>query len=230
MDCLTVGTRNLYRFVSDEAKTNMYVLVEKNQALIVDPHISDEVLAFLRQKEIIECTVFLTHEHSDHTCGLAGLQELFDIIVICQSSCAETIADRDRNDPRLTIAMLSIQDSKNGTNTADSFLNKYREFEYEADLSFETEFEYFWQKDKFTFRATPGHSPGGCCICWNNTAIFTGDSLMMSLPVITRFPGGSTRDYKNKTLPFLRSLDQKLVALPGHGHTFQLGDALAKVL
>ena len=53
---------------------------------------------------------------------------------------------------------------------------------------------------------------------------------MMSMPVITRFPGGSTRDYKDKTLPFLYSLDQKLVALPGHGHTFLLGDALAKVV
>ena len=207
----------------------MYVLVEDKLALIVDPHISDELSDFLKQKGVIECTIFLTHEHSDHICGIPDLQKFCKITVICQEFCAKTIVDRERNSPKLTVAMLSIQDSKNGKDTANSFLKKYKEFEYVADLSFESDFEYTWKSESFVFHATPGHSPGGCCICWNDTAIFTGDSLMVSIPVITRFPGGSTKDYKTITVPFLHSLDSNLVALPGHGQIFRLGDALVGI-
>ena len=67
MDCLTIGKRSLYRFISDEAKTNMYVLTENSRALVVDPHLSDDAIIFLKQQGIVECTLLLTHEHSDHT-------------------------------------------------------------------------------------------------------------------------------------------------------------------
>lgn len=229
MECLTIRGNILYRFVSVEVKTNMYVLMQKNFALIVDPHLSEELLHLLNEHGITDCTVLLTHEHADHTCGIPVLQRQFGISVICQNACAETLATVERNRPALTVAMLSIQDNRNGTNTVGAFLDKYEEFEYDADFTFESRYELEWCNDRFVFTATPGHSEGGCCICWNDSAIFTGDSLMVSIPVITRFPGGSTKDYKIKTVPFLRSLDSNLVALPGHGQIFRLGDALAGI-
>lgn len=39
MECLSFHGKNLYCFLSEESKTNMYVLVEDKLALIVDPHI-----------------------------------------------------------------------------------------------------------------------------------------------------------------------------------------------
>ena len=229
MECVTIGEHSFYRFVSDEVKTNMYVLMEKNHALIIDPHLSEEALRLLNKYAITNCTVLLTHEHSDHTCGIPELLKRFRLNVICHQKCAETLASIKNNQPAMTVAMLSIQDSRNGTNTVRSFLEKYEEFKYDADIAFESTYEFFWCGHKFIFTATPGHSKGGCCICWNDTAIFTGDSLMVSIPVITRFPGGSTKDYKTITVPFLRSLDSNLVALPGHGQIFRLGDALAGI-
>ena len=230
MDCLTIGKRSLYRFISDEAKTNMYVLTENSRALVVDPHLSDDAIIFLKQQGIVECTLLLTHEHSDHTCGIPEFEKYFTLNVICQQACAESIATPDNGQLSLTVAMFSIQDSKNGTRTVESFLEKYQAFEYQADITFKSTFEWIWQQEKFVFTATPGHSRGGCCICWHDTAIFTGDSLMVSIPVITRFPGGNTRDYETKTLPFLRTLDQNLVALPGHGEIFRLGDAVERAV
>ncbi|WP_291971450.1 hypothetical protein [Candidatus Symbiopectobacterium sp.] len=33
----------------------------------------------------------------------------------------------------------------------------------------------------------------------------------------SRFPGESTKDYNNITLPFLKSLDEDMLCFPGHG-------------
>ena len=89
---------------------------------------------------------------------------------------------------------------------------------------FDSDFEFFWYQHKFVFTFTPGHSNGGCCINWNDTVIFVGDSLLQIFPVITRLPGGSMKQYKNITLPFLKSLSKDLVVLPGHGPTFRMAD------
>ena len=69
---------------------------------------------------------------------------------------------------------------------------------------------------------TPGHSPGSCCIRIDNMYVFTGDSLILDTPVITRFPGGSLELYESETLPFLRNLPGDTVILPGHGAPFCL--------
>lgn len=52
---------------------------------------------------------------------------------------------------------------------------------------------------------------------------------MVSIPVITRFQVGSTKDYKAKTVPFLRSLDSNLVVFLGYDQFFRLGDALDRM-
>ena len=77
-----------------------------------------------------------------------------------------------------------------------------------------------------SFHHIPGHSQGSCCILLNNKVLFTGDSLLAEYPVITRFPGGSSKDYKNISLPFLKSLNPNLVVYPGHGKSERLGNIL----
>lgn len=74
------------------------------------------------------------------------------------------------------------------------------------------------------FVSTPGHTAGSCCIIWNDTTVFTGDSLLLNTPTITRLPGGSTKQYKNITLPFLKSLPRDMFVLPGHGPEFRMAD------
>lgn len=61
------------RFVSPEVGTNMYVMTDGSLALVVDSHNSEEALSFLKENGVTTCTVLLTHEHPDHTCGLHAL-------------------------------------------------------------------------------------------------------------------------------------------------------------
>ena len=212
------------RFVSPEVGTNMYVMTNGSLALIIDSHNSEEVLSFLKANDVTACTVLLTHEHPDHTCGLHALQQYFSTTIVCQSLCGEAIASLENNRPTLVTAMLSIQDSRNGTNNAEAFLSRYEEHTYHADIVFDARHYFEWCGEQFHLVHTPGHSRGSCCILWNDHTIFTGDSLLHGMPVITRLPGGSTSLYRTVTVPFLNTLDKKLLALPGHGAEFGLKD------
>lgn len=228
MDRLTAASREIFRFVSEDVRTNMYVLLEETRALVVDPHPSAEVLALLQGSGVAECTVLLTHEHPDHISGLYTLQELrktrWKTKIICQEACGRAIASRDNCHPALVVAMLAIQDSRNGTDTAEHFRQNYEPRTYVADVTFGERLELDFGREHFTLVSTPGHTPGSACILWNHAAVFTGDSLLRDMPVITRLPGGSTKRYREVTLPFLQSLDRNLLVLPGHGPEFRMAD------
>ena len=203
MERLTIGSRFLLRFVSEDVRTNMYIFLDGTRFLVIDPHPASEALAFLRKAGVSECTVLLTHEHPDHTCGIYSLQREWKTELICQEACGCAIADLNNNHPALIVAMLAVQDMRNGTNTAEHFRQYYEAHVYIPDVTFSTKFELKWGQERFFFVSTPGHTAGSCCIIWNDTTVFTGDSLLLNTPTITRLPGGSTKQYKNITLPFL---------------------------
>ena len=224
MERLTIGSRFLLRFVSEDVRTNMYIFLDGTRFLVIDPHPASEALAFLRKAGVSECTVLLTHEHPDHTCGIYSLQREWKTELICQEACGCVIADLNNNHPALIVAMLAVQDMRNGTNTAEHFRQYYEAHVYIPDVTFSTKFELKWGQERFFFVSTPGHTAGSCCIIWNDTTVFTGDSLLLNTPTITRLPGGSTKQYKNITLPFLKSLPRDMFVLPGHGPEFRMAD------
>lgn len=203
----------------------MFIVLRNDMALIVDPHISEEALSFLKKNGIENITVFLTHEHPDHTCGVKQLSENFDIKLICQENCAESISCERNNRPILMIFMLAEFDKRNGTNIASNFQKQFPVYSCHADLKFDKVFNYKWNQEEFIFTSTPGHSRGSCCIYWKNiNAVFTGDSLIKDTPVITRFFGGSIRDYNEITVPYLEALDDDVFVFPGHGDFFLMKD------
>lgn len=224
MERLRLEDRELFRFVSAETGTNMYALLDYEKALIIDPHPSDELTRLLNETIARACTILLTHEHADHSWGIRSLEDLCQTCLICQRHCADCIADKKNDTAAFVRAMLSIQDSRQGTNRAEDFLKRYKPHSYKADIVFDQEYFLDWGQERFVLTHTPGHSPGSCCIVWNKAAVFTGDSLMRDEAVITRIPGGSAKDYQSITAPFLNSLDRDLVALPGHGPYFRLRD------
>lgn len=220
----------VFQFVSPIIKANMYVLIKENEALVIDPHENSEMMALLDKNQVKEVKVLLTHEHPDHTCGIPALKKKYSQQLICQQKCAEFIADKRNNRPILIAFILAAQDEKNDTHTEQEFLKSVKEYECNADIVFDKTLNYDWHNEHFVFYHIPGHSQGSCCIVMNDEVVFTGDSLLADYSVITRFPGGNTKDYKNISLPLLGSLNPDLLVLPGHGKSEKLEKILKDTL
>ena len=70
MEKLHFDDLNIYVSVYEYINSNMYVLIEQNEVLVVDPHKNSEVENLLLKSNVQKVTVLLTHEHCDHTSGL----------------------------------------------------------------------------------------------------------------------------------------------------------------
>lgn len=225
----SISNQSLKVFTSPYIEENMYLLIKEDKALVIDPNGEKEALDLLKQNNIQEITIFLTHEHPDHTCGVPILQKNFKTKLICQQACAEYISDKVNNRSMIIELILLFQDEKKGTHNADFYPYPQNEYECQADITFKEDFSYEWQGEHFVFCHTPGHSQGSCCIIWNDKAVFTGDSLLKNMPVITRFPGGNTKQYHEITKPYLDSLSGDIIVLAGHGESFMLKEIREKV-
>ena len=218
----------VYRFESEWIGTNMFVLICKGNALIVDPHPDDEALDLLKKENIEELSILLTHEHPDHTHGVPWFLEHFVTKLICSRATAEAIKD-ERNNRPLTIALsVAEKDKENGTNLLSRLMNDFGKYECHADTVFDDIFSFEFAGVSFEFTATPGHSKGSCCIRMNDAAVFTGDNLIWNTPVITRFPGGNLKEFNEKTKPYLDALPEDITVFPGHGRTFQMKEVREK--
>ena len=175
---------------------------------------------------VSKATVFLTHEHPDHTVGIPWLKEKFPVTVVCSKKCAETIAVEKNNRPYLMTFVLAQQDEQNGTHLSEKFAETVRPFTCIADAVFDDEMSYVWQGFNFNFKRAPGHSKGGGLIYFGSEAVFTGDNLILNTPAITRFPGGSQRDFETQTKPLLDALLSGTLILTGHGAVFKKGTAI----
>lgn len=215
----------LYRFESEFVGTNMYLIFSGGEALAVDPHFDEEADKILKENAVRKVTVFLTHEHPDHTQGLPWLKNSFDTEIVCQEQCAASIAVEKNNRPYLITFVLSQKDEKNGTRLLEKFKKTVCPYAFQSDITFDKELDYDWHGQHFHFRYTPGHSKGSCCITVNSEAVFTGDSLIFGTSVITRFPGGSKEDFETKTKPYLNTFADETIVLAGHGKTFKMKEA-----
>lgn len=202
----------------------MYLIIEGDSALVIDPQDNAEAFDLLEKANVKTVDILLTHEHTDHTSGIPAFLEKYGSKIICQKDCAEYIADEQNNRPLLITFILTEKDRLEGSNLLNSFNAEYKLFTCQADVVFANKMSFDWKNHTIEMVSTPGHSVGSCCIIVDNAVIFTGDSLIPYLPTITRFPGGSTKNYKNITLPFLKSLDENLIVLPGHREMCKLAD------
>jgi len=202
------------RYVVDSFLSNTYLIYEQSRAdneiiMVVDPHFTCELerrLGCLKPKVVY---IALTHEHYDHTTGINWLLDNYDCKIICHSECGKKIANKRNNRP-LSI-MSQISEAKKYLYEAPN--------EYKADVVFEKELLLECFGGKIRFIHTPGHTSGSCCIEVGKYR-FTGDSMILNTPVITRFPTGSEEEYQGITLPYLKDISEECIIAPGHGVMF----------
>lgn len=217
----------IYRAEFEYINSNMYVILDEDEAIIIDPNKNEDILELLNKNNIKKITIILTHEHPDHTSGIGWFQSKFNSKLICNEFCAEYISKKERMLPKLISFVLQEKDKKNGTNIYEKFKKNFVLKTYKADIAFKNNYKFNSKNHKFVMFNILGHSLGSCAIILDNKYVFTGDTIFKDNPVITVFKGGNKNALINQTLPFLsQRLNEDMIILPGHGESFKLGEIM----
>lgn len=211
--CGYIDNKPIYRFVFEPIRSNMYIVICDNAALIVDPFINDSVKKFLLDKNVTDATIILTHEHYDHVSGVNAVRELCKCTVISNIHTKHVVEAEDNNLAKYYLALF-VYRPEDEKLARELLINNYTCM---VDISFENCYEMDWHSIHFEMRNTPGHSDGSICIVMSNNYIFTGDTLVGGAQIITRLPGGSRQKYFEVTQKYLQSLDDNMYVFPGHG-------------
>lgn len=141
------------------------------------------------------CGVFLTHGHHDHVFGLNRLIESFpQCKVYASEDCARMLASSKAN------------------------LSAYIEmpFVYEGEVSILHDGDQveLFHNVLLTAFATPGHNPS-CMSFIIDDYLFTGDSYIPGVKVVTNLPGGS-KLMAQKSVEKITNIAQGKIICPGH--------------
>lgn len=211
------------RFIFEPLQSNMYLILENNKALIIDPCVSQEVCKILIDRHIKNISVILTHEHFDHISGIPMLKENFEIYVTAHKDVNKIVSDSCN---RITSRYASTFIGRDQETLQIVKDQCKRQIVFSVDRIFEKSCDFMWGEHSLHLVNTPGHTPGSICIILDHKYLFTGDSLIPEKSVVTRFVGGNMKSYQEMTIPFLNSLDKELIVFPGHGESMKLGEML----
>lgn len=203
-------------------QSNMYLVIEKEHGIMIDPCIIANAQKLLNAHNIILDYAFLTHEHCDHITGVDWARQQ-GAKIICSDICAKKIQDPKLNAARYYNDSSVVQKRLRGVDVAIP-----ENFACYADLFFNNTLYITWQQHSVEIRKTPGHSSGSVCILFDNENLFAGDTLLENEVTNTRFPSGSQQQFYNSTLPWLKTLNENTVVYPGHFKTFKLANRLAQ--
>ena len=219
-----INDRNIlvYRSIFTPVKSNMFVILTRNEAVVFDPNENQELLRFLEEKKIEKVHILMTHEHYDHTSGVNWLKAHTRADIFCQKNCAEVITTEKGNNPALVALVLADQDKQDGGHRYKEFKAQFKPYTIEVDKTFEIEDRFTIGKLEFHVVSTPGHCPGAACYELFDKMVFTGDTLLQNDPVILSFRESRKDNYEKISLPYLRSLPKDTIIMPGHGDPFML--------
>ncbi len=212
----------IFQFKFPFIESNMYIILDKDtkNALIIDPHYNGEADKIIEKAGIRKVTIVLTHEHFDHTSGIPWLSGHFNCRILCHAHALEEKSQKRNNRPVLAYMLKDNQDNQS---VIRDYFHTFEPYEYSADMVCMDRLEYAWNGHNIVMKHAPGHSPASVLIQVDEKYIFTGDSLIPDVPVITRFPGGSQKLFQTITLPMLKNIKRDCIILPGHGEAVVFG-------
>jgi len=89
-----------------------YILSSKQEALVIDPHISllDEYSGYLKKNKLTLKFIIDTHTHADHFSLAAVLKEKFDVKVLMHEKAISGVADvRVKDNDQISIGISSLR-------------------------------------------------------------------------------------------------------------------------
>lgn len=216
---------DIYRFPFELVDSNMYFIPSEDTGIVIDPNENEELLSVFKQYGTKMVIIVLSHEHYDHTTGVIWLQSKIESKLFCHKACEESIATEKGNDPKTLGYILTLRDAVDGGHRRDDYLATAKRYVLHADETFDEEQNLTVGKVTLRCHPAPGHSPGSALYFLCEQCMFTGDSLIQYTPTIVHLPGSDRKAFKQITKPYLQSLDKDMMAFPGHGEPFKLGDA-----
>lgn len=206
------------RYIFDVIDSNMYVIIDRDNAIIIDPHEDAELKKRLVKNNIKKIAIFFTHEHIDHISG-ANYYLDFDTCIYCSEECKDMVENHLR-ELKMQFASVFVGASGRKKEKLTALLKRISSIRADAVLCDRA--TYTIGTHNLYIRTIKGHSKGSVFIVMDNKAVFTGDSLLTDRPVVTDLPGGSRKDYYEITYPIIGELDKTLTVYPGHGDAMLL--------
>lgn len=205
------------------AESNCYIIYEHKErhgnevapCAVIDPNDPMGPLSVLEQKYLRPEWILLTHEHCDHTAGLEPMRERFpDAQVMASEQCNIGMQNARLNMSRMMEVYLTFF-GKSGVSYAPFVCRP-------ADKTYNEACTLDWRGHMFRFVLLPGHTAGSVGIFLDDDIFFSGDYLLPGREVILRLPGGSEKDYREITEPFLATLPVGIHIYPGHGKDYRI--------
>lgn len=210
----------IIQFTGEVFDAASYVIVENNDALIFDAADSNEMIDYLNSLNVKNIMLFLTHEHFDHIFLVDKLRNLFNCNVISSYECSCRIQSSKSNLSSIADVLISMNDHSGGSAFITGFSVSA------ADETFESKCTFEWHKHIIESHCLCGHSLGSACYILDKSILFSGDELL-SIPVITRLPGGNTKKFrKDDMMVFERIKNNISRVFPGHGQPGKMEDML----
>ncbi len=204
----------IQRYVFPYIDSNMYILAENKEALVIDPHISAEADRYLRENQVEKVTILLTHEHFDHISGIPWFRKHYDTKVICQQEALNPRTQKHFGRPLVVSLILSDRGEH----------EKIKELEAEypskhpitAEQTYQEAMDLAWQGHFLHMEHLPGHSPASSLIMLDRRHVFTGDSLIPDAEPTLRWPWSEEGLYWEKVVPRLLQIPEECIIYPGH--------------
>jgi len=206
----------IYSYAFQPIDSRMYVILALNdneEAIVIDPCISEEAQDLLSKRGIKELTVILTHEHYDHISGVNWLKGLFHCEVISNKVCASVVCDPVKNRSKYFTALFVMHPLEVQKQIREMNIQPYA---CQTDVTFDECMNMTFGSHHIFMKTTPGHSPASICILIDKLCLFSGDTLLRTQPIL-RKPEGDKKTYFEETIPWLKTLDNSIIVYPGHG-------------
>ena len=202
------------RFETPILLSNMYVIKEREHAILVDPYEMECDLDGVQVDYII-----LSHEHYDHISGTNYWRGRTGASVLCSRACADNISDPRKNMSRYFRAFSELQI---WAPVNEAIMLECGDYICHADMTFEDSITIEWHGHSLYAFTTPGHSPGSTCYVIDERFVFAGDSIILGYQPSLRFPQGNRKDWERITVPRLRAIDREAIVYPGHFEEFNM--------
>lgn len=192
------------KIVTGRLRQNCYVAVGRGRdAIIIDPGADEEdIIGFLESESLRIIAILNTHAHYDHVGAVAALMKKYGAPFYLNGDDERTL--RSAN-------IFSKMFDTGKHIEIPGITHDLRELPSSFSIG---EFLVTW-------RATPGHSPGGCCFLIEDQ-LFTGDTLMRGAVGRTDLPGGDAEALRTSLVNLVK-LPMNLTIHPGHGQSSSLG-------